>query len=117
MRHFLIFLFFLICLPVLSGQNCYVQLGDVSGFNTQSYQNGLEAAACSLRATLPDSLQPHFKVFDSGLYLHQGAFFVQSTLLHQDFVYFVQRFFERLQHFDRSRMRLLFLDPWQYCEL
>jgi hypothetical protein len=45
-----------------------------SGFNTDPYQADLEAAACALRAVLPDSFQNNFKVSDFRFYLHQETF-------------------------------------------
>lgn len=51
-------------------QSCYVRLTDASGIDTEPYQQGLEAAACSLRAVFPAEFQQSFKVFDLGFYLH-----------------------------------------------
>lgn len=54
----------------LTAQPCYVRLTDASGISTDSYQQELEAAACSLRAVFPAEFQQSFKVFDFGFYLH-----------------------------------------------
>jgi hypothetical protein len=51
-------------------QSCYVRLTDASGIDTEPYQQGLEAAACSLRAVFPTEFQQSFEVFDLGFYLH-----------------------------------------------
>lgn len=50
------------------GQNCYVQLADMSGFDTSPYQSQLEAAACELIQEFPSEVQNQFKVFDFGFY-------------------------------------------------
>lgn len=50
------------------GQNCYVQLADMSGFDTAPYQSQLEDAACELIQEFPSDVQNQFKVFDFGFY-------------------------------------------------
>ena len=50
------------------GQNCYIQLSDMSGFDTSPYQKDLESAACQLKLSLPEQYQNEFKVFDFGFY-------------------------------------------------
>jgi hypothetical protein len=58
--------------------NCYIQLGDLSGFNTAPYQAELEAAACELIQAFPSEFQEQFKVYSFGFYVHneymQGGF-------------------------------------------
>nr|HRQ30532.1 hypothetical protein [Saprospiraceae bacterium] len=58
--------------------NCYIQLGDLSGFNTAPYQAELEAAACELIQAFPSEFQEQFKVYSFGFYAHneymQGGF-------------------------------------------
>jgi hypothetical protein len=53
-----------------NAQSCYIRLTDASGIDTEPYQQGLEAAACSLRAVFPSEFQQSFKVYDIGFYLH-----------------------------------------------
>ncbi len=53
-----------------NAQSCYTRLADASGIDTEPYQQGLEAAACSLRAVFPTEFQQSFKVYDVGFYLH-----------------------------------------------
>ena len=50
------------------GQNCYVQLADMSGFDITPYQSQLEDAACELIQEFPSDIQSQFKVFDFGFY-------------------------------------------------
>lgn len=58
--------------------DCYIQLGDLSGFNTSPYQPELEAAACELIQAFPSEFQEQFKVYSFGFYVHneymQGGF-------------------------------------------
>ncbi len=58
--------------------DCYIQLGDLSGFNTAPYQAELEAAACELIQAFPSEFQEQFKVYSFGFYAHneymQGGF-------------------------------------------
>lgn len=52
-------------------QSCYKRLSDVSGITpTQKQLDSLEYAACQLRASLPDTFQNDFHVYDFGFYLH-----------------------------------------------
>jgi hypothetical protein len=53
-----------------NAQTCYIRLADASGIDTEPYQQGLESAACSLRAVFPTEFQQSFKVYDVGFYLH-----------------------------------------------
>ena len=53
-----------------TAQSCYIRLTDVSGIDTDPYQQSLEAVACSLRASFPTAFQQSFKVYDVGFYLH-----------------------------------------------
>lgn len=53
----------------LIGQNCYVQLDDMSGIQVLMNQTSLENAACELIQTLPDSVQSQFKVYGFGFYI------------------------------------------------
>ncbi len=57
----------------LSAQN-YIRLSDPSGFDTDSYQAALESAASNLLDIFPVAYQDSFRVFDQGLYLHNGVF-------------------------------------------
>ena len=50
------------------GQNCYIQLSDMSGFDTSPYQDELETAARELRSSLPEQYRDQFKVYDFGFY-------------------------------------------------
>jgi hypothetical protein len=72
MKNILLFAcFFLLSCPIFA-QPFYVRLADASGFNTDIYQDSLEAAAERLVAAFPDSTyRDSFKVFDGGFYLHQ----------------------------------------------
>ena len=47
---------------------CYIQLGDYSGFDTSPYLDTLEAAACDLIRSLPSEFQNQFRVYDFGFY-------------------------------------------------
>lgn len=63
--------FFALCAPIFA-QQFYIRLDDASGFNTDLYQDSLEAATERLVAAFPDSTyRDSFKVFDFGFYLHQ----------------------------------------------
>lgn len=50
------------------GQSCYVQLADMSGFDTSPYQSQLEDAACELIQEFPSEVQNQFKVIDFRFY-------------------------------------------------
>lgn len=64
----LLVLFFL-CLSIrTSAQNCYIQLGEMSGLNIVPYQGMLENVACDLIQSMPSEIQGQFKVFDFGFY-------------------------------------------------
>lgn len=43
---------------------------NVSGFDTQPYQNSLESASCDLKESFPLEFRSDFKVIEYGLYLH-----------------------------------------------
>ncbi len=62
-----------IAAPQVSAQ-CYRQLFDASGFNTDPYQGSLGEAACALRETLPTEFKDKFKVFSCGFYVLQQNF-------------------------------------------
>jgi hypothetical protein len=65
----LTFLFFLTLLSnIVLSQNCYVQLADLSQFESSSHQTNLESTACTLKSTFPSEFQNDFKVFDFGFY-------------------------------------------------
>jgi len=72
MKIFLFFIcFFALCAPIFA-QQFYIRLDDASGFNTDLYQDSLEAATERLVGAFPDSTyRDSFKVFDFGFYLHQ----------------------------------------------
>lgn len=55
-----------------SDAQCYVRLEDASGFNTDAYQDSLQAAAAKLCAIFDTTgFEGQFKVYDFGFYLHQ----------------------------------------------
>jgi hypothetical protein len=55
-----------------SDAQCYVRLEDASGFNTDEYQDSLQAAAAKLCAIFDSTgFAGQFKVYDFGFYLHQ----------------------------------------------
>ncbi len=54
-------------------QNCFENLGEVSGINISQYAGELNTAACQLVETLPVEFQPQFKVFDFGFYSLEGS--------------------------------------------
>ena len=56
------------CFLSVQSQNCYVQLSNMSGFDTSPYLEELEAAACALKESLPLEYQNDFKVFDFEFY-------------------------------------------------
>ncbi len=47
---------------------CYIQLGEYSGFDTSPYFEGLDAVACDLVRSLPPEFQNQFRVYDFGFY-------------------------------------------------
>lgn len=70
------FLFIFACLSLFFAQpsdaQCYVRLEDASGFNTDAYQDTLQAAAAKLCAIFDSTgFDGQFKVYDFGFYLHQ----------------------------------------------
>ena len=70
---FFVFACFSLFFAQRSDAQCYVRLEDASGFNTDAYQDTLQAAAAKLCAIF-DSLGfqgEQFKVYDFGFYLHQ----------------------------------------------
>jgi hypothetical protein len=60
----------LIALIVISKaqDNCYNVIADMSGFNTEPYQEQLETAASELVQAFPTEFQYQFKVYDFGFY-------------------------------------------------
>jgi hypothetical protein len=69
----LIICFLLGWLNIISAQNnqqCYIREIDISGFNTDKYQNLLNITACNLVQSFPTEFRDSFKVFDFGFYLH-----------------------------------------------
>ncbi|HAD14682.1 MAG TPA: hypothetical protein DCF33_19825 [Saprospirales bacterium] len=66
-----LFVFFLFFAQAGNAQ-CYVRMEDGSGFNTDPYQDTLEAVAAKLCAIFDSTGFPgQFKVYDFGFYLHQ----------------------------------------------
>lgn len=66
-----LFVFFLFFAQAGNAQ-CYVRMEDASGFNTDPYQDTLEAVAAKLCAIFDSTGFPgQFKVYDFGFYLHQ----------------------------------------------
>ncbi len=53
---------------------CYIRLNDISGVDTDEYQNSLKAAACELVQAFPDDFRRDFRVYDFGFYLHNEHF-------------------------------------------
>jgi hypothetical protein len=90
------FLFVFACFSLFfakrSDAQCYVRLEDASGFNTDAYQDTLQAAAAKLCAIFDSTgFAGQFKVYDFGFYLHQenttGGYpepFVQKMAAVQD---------------------------------
>lgn len=52
--------------------DCYIQLGDLSGFNTSTIHAELEDAACDLISLLPQAMQSEFKIYDFGYYVYNS---------------------------------------------
>lgn len=68
-----LFVFFLFFAQAGNAQ-CYVRMEDASGFNTDPYQDTLEAVAAKLCAIFDSTGFPgQFKVYDFGFYLHQES--------------------------------------------
>jgi hypothetical protein len=72
----ILFLFVFACFSLYFAQRsdaqCYVRLEDASGFNTDAYQDTLQAAAAKLCAIFDSTgFAGQFKVYDFGFYLHQ----------------------------------------------
>ncbi len=53
---------------------CYIRLDDISGVDTDEYQNSLKAAACELVQAFPEDFRRDFRVYDFGFYLHNENF-------------------------------------------
>ncbi len=53
---------------------CYIRLNDISGVDTDTFQNSLKAAACELVQAFPDDFRRDFRVYDFGFYLHNENF-------------------------------------------
>jgi len=53
---------------------CYIRLNDISGVDTDTFQNSLKAAACELVQAFPDDFRRDFRVYDFGFYLHNEHF-------------------------------------------
>ncbi len=54
--------------------DCYIRLDDISGVDTDKYQDSLQAAACRLVQAFPDEFRRDFRVYDFGFYLHNENF-------------------------------------------
>lgn len=69
---FFVFPFLSLFFAQRSEAQCYVRLEDASGFNTDPYQDSLQAAAAKLCAIFDTTgFAGQFKVYDFGFYLHQ----------------------------------------------
>ncbi len=53
---------------------CYIRLDDISGVDTDTFQNSLQAAACELVQAFPEDFRRDFRVYDFGFYLHNENF-------------------------------------------
>ncbi len=53
---------------------CYIRLDDISGVDTDTFQNSLQAAACRLVQAFPEDFRRNFRVYDFGFYLHNEHF-------------------------------------------
>jgi len=75
MKNIAFFFVFACCSLFFAKQShaqCYVRLDDASGFNTDTYQDTLQAAAAKLCAIFDTTgFAGQFKVYDFGFYLHQ----------------------------------------------
>ncbi len=67
-------LLLLFAAPLRPAAQCYRQLFDVTGINTDPFQSSLEAAACELRDALPEEFRRDFGVFSCGFYVLQQDF-------------------------------------------
>ena len=54
--------------------DCYIRLDDISGVDTDEYQDSLQAAACRLVQAFPEDFRRDFRVYDFGFYLHNENF-------------------------------------------
>ncbi len=54
--------------------DCYIRLDDISGVDTDEYQDSLQAAACRLVQAFPEDFRRDFRVYDFGFYLHNEHF-------------------------------------------
>ncbi|HRQ31227.1 MAG TPA: hypothetical protein PLU49_14190, partial [Saprospiraceae bacterium] len=61
--------------------DCFIQLGDLSGFNTAPYQAELEAAACELISLLPQDFSQDFIVFNIDFYSHSQSYIGSTPVL------------------------------------
>jgi len=64
----LLLLLFSLLLGAGGKSQCYIQLGEYSGFDTSPYFEGLDAVACDLVRSLPPEFQNQFRVYDFGFY-------------------------------------------------
>ena len=75
MKNIILFFIFAYCslfFAQRSHAQCYERMEDASGFNTNAYQDTLQAAAAKLCAILDTmGFAGQFKVYDFGFYLHQ----------------------------------------------
>ncbi len=51
-----------------------IRLDDISGVDTDEYQDSLQAAACELVQAFPEEFRRDFRVYDFGFYLHNENF-------------------------------------------
>ena len=62
------FLFFGLFVWTQGNSQCYIQLGDYSGFDTSPYLEGLDAVACDLVRALPPEFRNQFRVYSFAFY-------------------------------------------------